>query len=106
MGVIAAPITLCALVWCGPRAAVGTAGGMAWALANVAVLGALVASVTSRPSAPWSTRVGLLVVKLPVLYAAGALLAVSPWSSPVGFLIGFSLWFVLLVVSACRRAAA
>jgi len=96
------PVT--AAVW-GPRAAVGLAGGMAWAVANTWALTGLVHASVGDSRAPWWARAGLWVLKGPLLYAAGAALAVSPWSSPVGFLAGFSCWFVCLVLSALRAAS-
>ncbi|MBI2105075.1 MAG: hypothetical protein HYT90_05840 [Candidatus Omnitrophica bacterium] len=94
-----------AAVW-GPRAAVGVAGGMSWAVANAWALSGLVHASLGEARSPWWARAGLWILKVPLLYAVGAVLAVSPWSSPVGFLAGFSLWFVGLVASALREAAA
>ncbi len=94
-----------AAVW-GPRAAVGVAGGMAWAVANTWALAWLVQASLDGARSPWWARAGLWVLKVPLLYAVGAALLLTPWGSPVGFLAGFSLWFVCLVASALRGAAA
>ena len=87
----------------GARAAVGLAAGMLWAMANVWVIGRLirVSMGTERPQ--WRSVIGWWALKVPVLYVLGGVLLLSPWSSPVGFLAGFSFWFVALVVSALRR---
>lgn len=90
---------------CGPRTAVGFSGGLLWSLANVWVMMGLTKPLASPRRIPaWKTA-GLWLVKGPVLYAIGAILIVSPWSSAIAFLAGFSWWFVLLVVSAIRVAA-
>ena len=90
----------------GGRAAVGVAGGMLWALANIWVLGRLIKGSLDVPRLPRWRHAVLWVVKIPLLYLLGALLLLSPWSSPVGFLAGFSLWFVMLVIGALRGETA
>lgn len=86
---------------CGLRAAVGLLSGMVWAWANAWALSWLVqASVQTQRR--WK-QIALWIVKLPLLYLLGALFLLSPWSSSLGFLAGFSLWFVMLVVSALQR---
>lgn len=90
----------------GWRAAIGLASGMLWALANVWVIRLLVAPLGSSHGRRWWKTAGLFVLKVPVLYTLGAFLLLSPWSSPVGFLIGFTLWFAALGLSAVRSAAA
>ena len=102
-GVILVPLV--GLVW-GARDAVGLASGLLWALANVRVLTWLVeAALDAKPQSRWS-RLGMWVVKIPVLYVVVALLLLNPLGSPLGFLVGFSLWFLMLCVSALRGAAA
>ena len=92
-----------ALVW-GWRATVGVVSGMVWAWANAWALTWLVhASVHTQRR--WK-QVALWIVKLPLLYLVGAFFLLSPWSSSLGFLVGFSLWFVMLVVSALHGTAA
>ena len=86
-------------VW-GWRVGLGVVSGMGWAWANAWALTRLV-SASFQPQHRWR-QLALWVIKLPVLYLLGAWLLVSPWSSPLGFLVGFSLWFVMLVVSAAR----
>ncbi|MBI3009873.1 MAG: hypothetical protein HYY57_02685 [Candidatus Omnitrophica bacterium] len=44
----------------------------------------------------------LWCIKLPILYGIAAVLVVSAKVSPIGFLLGFSLWFVLLMAVAFR----
>ncbi|MBI4341616.1 MAG: hypothetical protein HY598_04980 [Candidatus Omnitrophica bacterium] len=90
----------------GPKAAIGVAGGMLWSLANVGALALLARIMMGTPRLSWPAHLGLWIVKIPLLYILGGVLAVSPWSSPVGFLVGFSLWFVLLMIIAARRVAA
>ena len=94
-------------VWLvGWRAAIGLASGMLWAFANAWVLRRLVRFSLSSQRVPRGRQVLLWAVKFPVLYGVGAILLLSPWSSPIGFLVGFSLWFVLLVIGAVREATA
>ena len=93
-----------ALLVFGPHVAIGLAGGIVWALANVWVLASLMRGVVEAQQRLWWQQVGLWTLKLPVLYAVGACFLVSPWSSSLGFLVGFSLWFALLMVSAIREA--
>ena len=92
-------------VW-GLRAAAGVASGMLWGLANVWALSRLVAGALGPRRAPLGIQVALWVVKIPLLYAVGAFLLLSPWGSPIGFLVGFSCWFALLFVGALRGAPA
>ena len=92
---------LAALAW-GWRAGVGFACGVLWSLANVWIITSLTRPLVHPHRMPiWNTA-GLWVVKVPVLYAVGAMLILSPWSSGLAFLAGFSWWFVLLIVSAMR----
>jgi len=86
--------------------AVGLAGGIAWVLLNAWVMSRLIqeAFVSGRPRS--RRALGFWLLKLPTLYAVAAVLLLSPWSSPVGFLAGFSWWFVTLLISALRRAVA
>jgi hypothetical protein len=89
----------------GWHAAVGVASGLLWALANMWVMGRLVKTSFSAQRLRGWESVSLWILKLPFLYAVGAVLLLSPWGSPLGFLVGFSLWFVCLFVSALRGAA-
>lgn len=84
--------------------AVGLASGMLWALANAWALSQLVHVSLNGRRISWQTRVLWWIVKIPGLYALGASALLCPWSSPVGFLIGFSLWFVALIVGALQDA--
>ena len=96
-----------AAAWVGGwRAVVGLTGGMLWALTNAWTLRWLVSGSLGSQRVSRGRWTLLWAVKLPLLYGVGALLLVSPWSSPVGFLIGFSSWFVLLVVGALQEATA
>ena len=105
-------LAMAPIVWWlfGVRAAVGVVAGLGWAVGNMWVLARLICSsvvsvvVFTRPRR--RVRVSLWLLKGPVLYALGAWLVVSRWSSPLGFLIGFSMWFVLLIVGALIPRAA
>lgn len=100
LGLILVPL---AASVCGLRAAAGLLGGMVWAWANAWALTWLVdASVHAQRR--WK-RITLWIVKLPLLYLVGAACLLGPWSSPLGFLVGFSMWFVMLIVSALQSAA-
>jgi len=103
-GLLLAP--LAAVVW-GGRAAVGLLAGLAWTLANMRLIAALSTFTLRRRLGRnrWKAA-ALWIVKLPVLYGLGALCLLSPWSSPVGFLAGFSLWFVALVAGAWKARVA
>lgn len=88
----------------GWRAAVGLGAGMAWSLANTWTLARLVyGSAGPQRLSRWR-QVAWWIVKLPLLYGVLLVAVISPWSSAVGFLVGFSLWFFLLVADALRRA--
>ena len=102
-GVVIVPLAARIL---GAQTAVGLASGMGWALANVWALAALVTTSTGARHVRFLQYAGLWILKLPLLYTIGGFLALSPWSSPVGFLAGFSLWFVCLMISAFRRGHA
>ena len=103
MGLLLVP----AVAWlCGSRAAVGMASGMFWMLANVWTLTRLVRGSMGPQGASRWTQAALWIVKLPLLYGGGAFLLLSPWSSPLGFLAGFSLWFAALVIGALREGTA
>ena len=103
LGMLAAPLAAGLFGW---RAGVGVAGGITWAVANVWVLAKLVTTMVGASKRPWWQGAWWWVLKLPVLYGIGAVLLVSSWSSPIGFLVGFSLWFVAVVACAVRRAVA
>lgn len=96
----------CATALFGWRAGVGLVSGAGWMLLNVWVIGQLIhhGMLASRQTI-WS-RLGWWAVKVPVLYALAACCLVAPWSSPIGFLAGFTMWFVVLWVQALRRRAA
>ena len=100
-GLVFVPLTA---AWFGLRAAVGLGSGMVWAWANAWALSWLVRSAM-HTQRRWK-QIALWIVKLPLLYLIGALFLLSPWSSSLGFLAGFSLWFVMLVVSALQGAVA
>ena len=87
----------------GMRAVVGLESGMAWALANVWALKRLIGGTVSASKVGFWTCAALWIVKFPVLYGLGAVLLVSSWSSSVGFLVGFSAWFLLLWINALRH---
>ncbi len=90
----------------GWRVAIGIAGGLGVALANIWVLQGLIqAMFRSGRTGIW-TQVAWWVMKIPVIYGLAILLLVSSWSSPIGFLVGFSLWFGLLFASALRSTYA
>lgn len=100
-------IGLPAAAWLGSlRLAMGLAAGMGWAMANAWVMGRLIGQLMSDTRPRRVTRVAWWMLKLPVLYGVAGVLIVSPWSSAIGFVMGFSLWPVLLVVSVLRRAGA
>ncbi len=102
------PLLVVSLGWIfGWRAAIGVASGMGWSLANLWVTTGLVqTSLQQTPRARWWGRATLWMFKLPILYSIGIYCIVSRWSSPVGFLVGFSLWPILLCMSAVRTARA
>jgi len=90
----------------GLGAALGLVGGMLWALANVWALSQLTqGSLSAQPHRRWK-QVCLWLIKLPLLYLVGAWLLLNPWGSPLGFLVGFSWWFVALLASAMLGVAA
>ncbi|MBI2495586.1 MAG: hypothetical protein HYY90_04170 [Candidatus Omnitrophica bacterium] len=106
MGILsAALLPIVAWTW-GWRAAIGLAGGMLWALANVWVNGMLVKPIGSPQRRRWWKTASLVALKVPVLYVIGAALLLGSWSSPIGFVVGFSLWFVALGLGALRGVAA
>ena len=89
----------------GWRHAVGVGAGMVWSLANAWALTRLVRGSLASPQLPRWRQTAWWVVKLPLLYGVAALMLVSPWSSAVGFLTGFSSWFVFRVTGALRETA-
>ena len=103
LGVAMPPMV--AWMW-GWRAGLGLAGGILWALANIWVIGMLVKPLGSSQRRRWWKTASLFALKVPVLYTIGAAFLLSPWSSPLGFVVGFSLWFVALGLGALRGAAA
>ena len=103
LSVVVLPMAAWTLGW---HVAIGLAGGILWALANAWTIGKLVKPLVSLQHRRWWKTMGLFILKIPVLYAIGAVLLLSPWSSPLGFVAGFSLWFVVLCLSALRGAAA
>ncbi len=89
----------------GWRTAVGVASGVCWSLANLwATTGLVQTSLQQTQRARLWKRTTLWMLKLPLLYSLGAYCIISRWSSPVGFLVGFSLWPILLCMSALRTA--
>ncbi|HEX9779711.1 MAG TPA: hypothetical protein VGB20_00695 [bacterium] len=99
-------LTAAILAVAGPRSAVGFASGLGWAVANVMAMGWLVRTTLSGARHPWWRLAGPWLVKVPLLYAAGLMMLVAPWSSPGWFLAGFTMWFALLTGRAIREAAA
>ena len=106
MGWSGPPLVLVVASWWGLRAAVGVAGGMLWALANAFALTWLVKETLGTQHPRRWKRIALWIVKLPVLYLVGAFLLLNPWSSPLGVVVGFSWWFVVLVAGALRGVTA
>jgi len=90
----------------GVRFAIGFLAGALWSLANLWALKALITRSFGFSRKPRWQKITLAVVKFPLLYAVGCWLLLSSWSSPVGFLVGFSLWQICLVVSAALPACA
>ena len=88
----------------GFRVAIGLAGGIAWTLVNVWVLGRLLQPLTHGIHRRAMAHLGWWILKVPVLYGAAGILLVSSWSSAVGFIVGFSMWF--LVVWLCALCGA
>ena len=90
--------------WCcfGFHSMVGVGSGILWACANATITAKLIAVGFNGSHLPWWLSVALWVLKLPVLYGFLVLCVISPWGSPIGFLVGFSLWFVVLMASAIR----
>lgn len=86
----------------GVRSMIGVGSGILWALANAVVTARLIAAGFGGSHLPWWRNAVLWAVKVPALYGLVVLCVISPWSSPVGFLVGFSLWFVVLVASAIQ----
>ena len=90
----------------GLRVSVGVAGGIAWILVNMWALSRLLQPLTSGVPRRAMAHLGWWVLKLPVLYGAAVILLVSPWSSAVGFVIGFSMWFLVVWLCALRGVRA
>ncbi|MBI2094102.1 MAG: hypothetical protein HYT88_05195 [Candidatus Omnitrophica bacterium] len=84
------------------RFAAGLGCGLAWAIANIWAIGLLVNSALGPTPARFWKMLALWCIKLPILYGIAAVLVVSAKVSPIGFLLGFSLWFVLLMAVAFR----
>ena len=103
VGVALVPVTW---LGCSLSAAIGVACGMLWAVGNFGLTGVLVSATFGQRHPSHLVRAGLWFLKVPLWYGVGSLLLLSSWSSPVGFLVGFSLWFPLLVISALRRSRA
>jgi len=87
----------------GIRVAIGFLTGALWSLANLWALTALITRSFGFSRKPRWQKIVFAMVKFPLLYALGCWLLLSPWSSPVGFLVGFSLWQICLVVSAAAN---
>ena len=90
----------------GFRVATGLAIGVLWGLVNFWVIGKLMEPLTMTDRPGLLSRAWWWVVKLPVLYGVGVVCLLSPWSSPVGFLVGFSMWWVVLWANAFRQTSA
>jgi len=101
-GLVLIPLTALAY---GSRAALGLFSGLLWSVVNAWVIEHLTHRLTSSERQPLIRTVILWTVKVPLLYGVCALLIVSPWSSPTAFLVGFSLWFVALMLGAIRAVA-
>ena len=97
----AAGLPVAALLF-GWRIAIGIAGGLGLAIANAWALNGLTQTMFSPDHSGWWNKAGWWVMKIPVMYGLVGLLLLSPWSSPIGFLIGFSLWFGFLFAAALR----
>ena len=96
----------CATALFGWRAGVGLVSGVGWMLLNVWVMRRLIEGGGGASRASRWSQAGWWMVKVPVLYALAAFCLVHPWSSPIGFLAGFTMWFVILWVQALRRSQA
>lgn len=101
IGVVAVPVSVSVV---GTRFAIGFLAGALWSLANLWALKALITRSFGFSRKPRWQKIVFAIVKFPLLYAVGGWLLLSSWSSPVGFLVGFSLWQVCLVMSAATRA--
>ena len=86
--------------------AMGMLGGVTIALANLWVLCRFVNTMVSARRVGFWRQLGWWMVKIPLIYGCIALLLISRWSSPVGFLVGFSLWFAVLCFSALKQTVA
>ncbi len=99
-------VALVAASLAGPRAALAFAAGVAWSLVNLALIGVIVREFVTPPGQPTRTGrvIAALVVKLPLLYGAGAALLV--WGRlPAGWMAtGFTWPFVVLFLKALGRA--
>jgi hypothetical protein len=78
--------------------------GIAWSLVNLRMIASIVRGVLTLESRPWKRLVLALVVKFPLLYAAGFVLLRSRHLSAAWLVAGFAWPFFVAVMKAGGRA--
>ena len=75
-----------------------------WSMINLIFLSILIRSAV-RPDGIDKMRVlGLLLIKFPLLYAAGFFILLTPIFRPIPLIIGFSAVLIVMVLKAVARA--
>jgi len=97
--VLAAPLAF----YFGAAAGVAWVLGMAWSLVNLRLIAAIVSAVLTLEARPRTRLVLALVVKFPLLYAAGFVLLRSRSLSAAWLVAGFAWPFFVVVMKAAGR---
>jgi hypothetical protein len=93
------------LLWAGvgPRWALGFAGGAALGVANLLLLSALIREIVTLGERSRRRIVGLLAIKVPLVYGGLAALLLARIAPATAVVVGFSLVLAVIVLKAIGR---
>lgn len=95
---------LFALIYAGAWPALAILSGGAWSLVNLIFLSAMVRAIIIPGSRDTAAIAGLALIKFPALYITGYFLLTFSKFDAIYLLIGFSVFFVVIVLKSLGRA--
>lgn len=95
---------LFALIYAGTWPALAILSGGAWSLVNLIFLSAMVRAIIIPGSRDIAAIAGLALIKFPALYITGYFLLTFSKFDAIYLLIGFSVFFVVVILKSLGRA--